>query len=115
MVGLSDQVPANVDGLSIKPLLSGSNELDRDALYWHYPHYPNQGGLPGGVIREGNLKLIEYYEDGSVELFDLSTDIGETINLADRMPEEAARLQQKLAAWRLSVDAQMPVPNPDYQ
>lgn len=115
MVGLPDQVPANVDGLSIKPLLFGSDELNRDALYWHYPHYPNQGGLPGGVIREGNLKLIEYYEDGSVELFDLSNDLGETNNLADQMPEEAARLQQKLAAWRTSVDAQMPTPNPDYQ
>ena len=65
------------DGLDIVPLLRGES-ISRDALYWHYPHYSNQGGRPSGAIRDGNLKLIEFYETGRRELYDLRRDIGET-------------------------------------
>jgi arylsulfatase A-like enzyme len=103
-----------IDGESLVPLLEGGGSLRRDALYWHYPHYSNQGGRPGGAIRRGDLKLIEWYEDGRLELYDLKRDIGEGHDLAAENQEEAARVHNQLARWRESVDAQMPRPNPDY-
>ncbi len=103
-----------IDGVSLVPLLRGAGRLQRDALYWHYPHYSNQGGVPSGAVREGHLKLIEFYEDGRLELFDLLADTGEQRNLAARMPGDAERLRRKLARWRRSVNAAMPVPNPAY-
>jgi arylsulfatase A-like enzyme len=115
MVGLVDQIPDSIDGVSITPLLRENGELERAALYWHYPHYSNQGGSPGGAIRVGSLKLIESYEDGSVELFDLEADPGETTNLADQLPQQVDSLRNLLLAWRLDLDAQMPAPNPNYQ
>jgi hypothetical protein len=63
----------------------------------------------------GSLKLIESYEDGSVELFDLEADPGETTNLADQLPQQVDSLRNLLLAWRLDLDAQMPAPNPNYQ
>lgn len=114
MVGIEDQTPAEVDGTSITSLLSESGVPDRDALYWHYPHYSNQGGRPGGAIREGQYKLIENYEDGSLELYNLETDPGEKNNLLSEMPELATSLHNKLDNWRNRVHAQMPEPNPDY-
>jgi arylsulfatase A-like enzyme len=103
-----------IDGESLAPLLEGAGALRRDALYWHYPHYSNQGGRPGGAIRRGNMKLMEWYEDGRVELYDLKRDIGERHNLAAERPEEAARLRNELVQWRESVGAEMPKPNSDF-
>jgi arylsulfatase A len=104
----------NVDGTSILPLLNQTGAVRRDALYWHYPHYSNQGGKPGGAIRAGDLKLIENYEDGSFELYNLNDDLSETNNLAEKMPAKALELEGKLDQWRRSVQAQMMEPNPDY-
>ena len=104
-----------VDGVSIVPLLEQKGTLSREAIYWHYPHFSNQGGMPGGAIRAGDYKLIEFYEDGALELYNLKDDIGETRNLAGEMPEQAKELHDRLAAWRKSVDATMPPPNPDYR
>ena len=104
-----------VDGESLVPLLKGTGSPRRDALFWHYPHYSNQGGKPGGAIRDGNLKLIEWYEDGRAELYDLARDVGERKELAGERPADAARLRDRLARWRESVTAQMPTPNPNYQ
>jgi arylsulfatase A len=101
-----------LDGESILPLLRQTGTLDRDAIFWHYPHYHHS--RPAGAIREGNYKLIEFYEDGKLELYDLTQDIGEKKNLAAEMPRKAAQLQQKLARWRRSVKAKMPTANPDY-
>ncbi|MHC4509167.1 MAG: sulfatase-like hydrolase/transferase [Planctomycetota bacterium] len=101
-----------LDGESILPLLKQGGTLDRDAIYWHYPHYHHS--RPAGAIREGDYKLIEFYEDGRLELYDLASDIGEKKDLATEMPQKAAQLQQKLARWRRSVKAKMPTPNPDY-
>jgi arylsulfatase A-like enzyme len=102
-----------VDGIDIGPALHGGG-LQREALYWHYPHYSNQGGVPGGVIRRGDFKLIEFYENGKLELYNLKQDIGEHHNLASAQPERAKELQGMLANWRTRVDAVMPKPNPKY-
>jgi arylsulfatase A-like enzyme len=101
------------DGLNFVPVLKGA-KLDREALYWHYPHYANQGGKPGGAIRAGDLKLVEFFENGRRELFDLKADPGENRNLAADRPEVAQQLGDKLAAWRTAVGAKMPTPNPGY-
>jgi uncharacterized sulfatase len=112
IVGAKGSPNQPLDGESILPLLKQTGKLSRDAIYWHYPHYHHS--RPAGAIREGNYKLIEFYEDGRLELYDLANDIGEEKNLAAEMPQEAARLQQKLARWRRSVNAKMPTANPDY-
>ena len=103
-----------IDGESLVALLKGDGALRRDALYWHYPHYSNQGGKPVGAIRQDDLKLIESYEDSRTELYDLKRDIGERHDLAAERPNEAARLRNQLARWRESVGAQMPKLNPNY-
>jgi len=106
--------PAN-DGTSLVGVLTGQAELlTRDALYWHYPHYSNQGGKPGSAIRKGNYKLIEFAENNRRELYDLDKDSREVQNLADRMPDVVTQLATDLDAWRTSVDAQLMTPNPDY-
>ena len=104
---------AQVDGVSLLPLLKGGSLPER-ALYWHYPHYGNQGGAPGAAIREGDWKLIEWYEDGRRELFNLREDLGEQKDLATSNSVEATALAAKLEAWRKDVGALMPTPNPDY-
>ena len=89
-------------------------DVPRD-LFWHYPHYGNQGGAPSGAIRSGDLKLIEWFEDGRIELFDLASDPGERLDLAPQRPDEVRRLSAALAGWRLGVDAAMPRPNPEFE
>ncbi len=105
----------HADGVSLVPLLKGGGALDERPLFWHYPHYGNQGGRPGGAVRMGDYKLIEWYDDFSVELYNLRDDIGEENNLAEKMPEKAGELREMLHSWRELVDAKMPKPNPDYQ
>lgn len=101
-----------LDGRSILPLLQQEGELNRNAIYWHYPHYHHS--KPAGAIRQGDYKLIEFFEDDRLELYNLKEDIGEEDNLVKKMPEKTAELQRKLVAWRKSVSAKMPTPNPDY-
>lgn len=93
-----------IDGIALQPALTGGS-LDRDALFWHYPHYSNQGGIPGGAIREGDFKLFERYEDGRVHLYNLKDDIGEQQDLAAQMPERVAQMRKRLHAWYKTVDA----------
>ncbi|HAL73049.1 MAG TPA: sulfatase [Verrucomicrobiales bacterium] len=104
---------AQVDGVSLLPLLKGDSLPER-ALYWHYPHYGNQGGAPGAAIRMGDWKLIEWYEDGRRELFNLREDLGEQKDLALSNPDQVNVLAAKLEAWRKDVGALMPTPNPSY-
>ncbi|MDF1800473.1 MAG: sulfatase [Planctomycetota bacterium] len=103
-----------LDGASLAPLLAGGAGPARDALFWHYPHYGNQGGAPAGAIRAGRWKLVEWYEDGTLELFDLVADPGESQDLAAAEPERTAHLRAQLAAWREQVGARLPEPNPDF-
>ena len=102
-----------VDGVSLLPLLKGGNLPER-ALYWHYPHYGNQGGAPSAAIRMGDWKLIEWYEEGRRELFNLRKDLGEQKDLASSNPDQVTALAAKLEAWRHEVGALMPTPNPQY-
>lgn len=108
-------VPAGqaVDAVSIVPLLLKKGALPERSLYWHYPHYSNQGGRPGGAIRTGAFKLLEFFEDSRVELYDLASDPGEERDLAAAQPERAEKMKKDLAEWRQAVSAQMPSPNPD--
>lgn len=108
------QPPLPVDGVSLAPLLRGGPPLAREALYWHYPHYSNQGGAPGGAVRMGDWKLIEFYEDGRLELFNLRDDPGETANLSLKNPKKTREMHEKLRQWRQETNALMPDPNPAY-
>ncbi len=98
------------DGRSFVPALR-QQPYDRGAIYWHFPHYSNHGyQSPNGAIRAGRYKLIEYYENSTVQLFDLHDDIGEQNDLAVSQPDIVTRLRQQLHTWRRDVDAKMPYP-----
>ncbi len=115
MAGLPPKPQQHMDGESMVPLLKGTGRQKRQAIYWHYPHYSNQGGGPGGAIRVGDFKLIEFYEDNRVELYNLRADLGEQHDLAAEMPEKAAELRHMLHEWRQEVGAVMPQPNPNWK
>ena len=114
MAGLPLHAEWHADGVSLAALLRGE-ALERGPLFWHYPHYSNQGGTPTGAVRDGDYKLIEFFEDDHVELYNLKDDVGEKKDLATSMPEKAADLRRKLADWRRDVGARMPTPNPAYE
>ncbi|QDT29228.1 Arylsulfatase [Gimesia panareensis] len=103
-----------IDGVSLLPLFAHPDaKLPRQALYWHYPHYHHD--RPASSIRERDWKLIEYLDGtGDIELYQISADIGEKNNLASEKKGRVADLKQKLNAWRHSVSARMPLPNPCY-
>jgi arylsulfatase A-like enzyme len=101
--------PQKLDGVSLMPLLAGREELDRDAIYWHMPHYHSSGVRPSGAVRWKNYKLIEYFEDGRIELFDLAEDQSERNDISGKRPDIAALLKTKLENWRKSVGAAMPI------
>jgi arylsulfatase A len=103
---LTGRVPA-VDGVSFLRTLKTGKAPKRPALFWHYPHYANQGGTPAGAVRAGDWKLIEQYEDNRLELYDLKTDPGETKNLAESQARKARQLREQLHAWRTIVGAQL--------
>ena len=88
--------------------------MNREALFWHYPHYHPGGATPYSAVRQGDFKLIEYFEDNRVELYNLKSDLSETQNLAQEMPEKRDELLKLLADWRQQVKAQMPTPNPNF-
>ena len=115
---LQDDQP--LDGVSLLALLKsgGQAKLKRDAIYWHFPGYLGAGQgawrtTPVGVVRSGDWKLMEFFEDNRVELYNLRDDIGEKNNLATRRPDHAKDLRSKLASWRKQVKAPMPAPQSD--
>lgn len=112
IAGLPLMPDQHVDGISIVPLLRGENKLDRKTIFWHYPHYGNQGGTPGSSIRTGDYKLIQFFENGAIEFYDLRQDISERNNLASREPDRARMMQKMLAEWRQRVEAAIPESNP---
>ena len=91
--------PHMADGFDLRPALRGEQSIGRRALFWHYPHYSNQGGFPGGAVRMGDWKLIERYEDGRVHLFNVRDDVGETKDLAEREPARVQAMRERLHAW----------------
>jgi len=111
-----DLIPnQHCDGVSLVPLLKGGNELQRKAIFWHYPHYGNQGGTPGSSIRMGDYKLIEFFEDNRIELYDLENDPGEKHDLSLELTECAREMKATLLQWRQQVEAKSPQPNPDWR
>ncbi|MCG8526140.1 MAG: sulfatase-like hydrolase/transferase [Opitutales bacterium] len=97
------------DGESIVPLLKNDGELKREAIYWHYPHYANQGSTPGSSIRMGDYKLIEFFEDNRIELYNLREDLSEENDLSKVNPELAQNMRKKLSEWRNNVGALIPI------
>ncbi len=114
LAGLPLKPEQHLDGVSIAPLLKGETMNRGKPLFWHYPHYGNQGGAPHGIIRDGEWKLIEWFEDGALELYNIPQDISEKNNLAAQQPGKTKELHAKLVAWRKEVGALMPTPNPNY-
>lgn len=114
MAGLPLRPLQHQDGVSFAPALKGK-KVARGPLYWHYPHYGNQGGSPGSAVRDGDWKLIEWFEEGrGLALFNLKTDPGEQTNIAKTNPAKVAELQTKLNEWRRTVAARLPTKNPAY-
>jgi arylsulfatase A len=105
---------AKRDGISRVPIFRGE-KMKECEIFWHYPHYANQGSRPGGAVRRGDYKLIQYYEDQRVELFDVKKDISESRNLAKEKPDVVTELAAELDSWRKEVGAKMPEKNPDYK
>jgi arylsulfatase A-like enzyme len=115
MAGLDLLPDQHCDGTSIVPLLNGFDTLEREAIFWHYPHYGNQGSTPGSSVRMGDHKLIEFFEDGHTELYHLREDLGEENDLSAESPQLARRMGGVLADWRDRVQAKIPQPNPGYK
>ncbi|MBN2354921.1 sulfatase, partial [candidate division KSB1 bacterium] len=110
----------DLDGKSLTPLLKQTGNFNRDAIYFHYPHYHHQGYKPASAIRQGDYKLIEWYEptlyneEGQINLYNVRQDVGETRDLTAEMPEKAAAMREKLHQWRKAVGAQEMAVNPNY-
>lgn len=116
LAGLPLLPQQHVDGISLASLLRGETELQREALYWHFPHYSNHGmQSPGGAVRVGAYKLLEYFENDTVQLFNLREDLAEQHDLSQQQPEKVTELRTMLHAWRDQVSAQMMPANPDYR
>lgn len=107
--------PTGIDATSFASVLTGSGPVAQRAFFWHFPHYNNQGGRPGGAMREGAWKLIEYYDaPAAPELYLLTTDKGEKNNLAAQQPDRVKAMRAALADWRRNIGAQANTPNPDF-
>ncbi len=115
LAGTSAPGDAKLDSASLVSMLKREAAPRPERLFWHYPHYSNQGGKPGGAVREGDWKLIEFYESGYLELFNLRDDPGESNSIAGAQAQKANELAKKLADWRKSVGAQMMTTNAGYE
>jgi len=105
LAGLPSRPQQHLDGVSLVPILEGRETVGRDGLYWHYPHYSNQGGYPGGVLRDGDWKMIRNYENGRVFLYNLKNDPSERNDLAEKEPRRASDLAARHDRWLQSVGA----------
>ena len=112
LAGGSMPVAQEYDGISMVPVLSGNLPETERAIFFHYPHYHHS--TPAGAIRVGDYKLIEFFEDGRAELYNLRSDPSESQNLVEELPERAAGMQQSLTAWRTEIGALMPTRNPNF-
>lgn len=114
MIGNPSLPEQHLDGRSIIPYLRNLEGITEKPLYWHYPHYSNQGCTPSTSIRMGKHKLIQFYENDRFELYNLQEDIGEKKNLCEKQPEIAENLREKIANWKENVDAKLPKKNKNY-
>lgn len=111
LAGLPAKPEQHRDGINITSILRGEAAPARDTLFWHYPHYHGSTWAPGGAMREGDWKLIEFFEEDTVELYNLKTDISERNNLAASEPQRVKAMRAKLVAWRDETGAYMPQPS----
>ncbi len=102
------------EGISFYSYLTENKSPDRETLYFHYPHYSYQLSSPASAIRAGDYKLIEFHEDSSTGLYNISVDPSESHNLSHSYPALRDSLANKLKQWRTDVNAAMPIPNPNY-
>lgn len=113
-------LPSDIDGVSLMPLLKQTGTVNREFFCWHFPHYHHLGYKPAGAIRQGNYKLIEWYEESYTsevkpyQLFNVENDPSEVNDISDKMPELAKNLYEKLKSWRKKVGAQEMTVNPNY-
>lgn len=105
LLGVVPEKLAPLDGQSLLPLIQGNEQAEIRPLFFHYPHYSNQGGFPGAVVRLGDWKLIERFEDGTVQLFNLAKDREESLDLASQNPAKVKKMKQMLHDWYKSQDA----------
>ncbi len=113
IAGIPAKPKQTLDGISLVPLLKKSGRIAERPLFWHYPHYSNQGGMPGAAIRVGDYKLIERFEDGRIHLYNLKEDIGERNDLAKQQPKQVAQMRNHLHSWYKEVDAKFLRAKPD--
>ncbi|AUS06301.1 sulfatase [Tamlana carrageenivorans] len=104
----------HMDGISLKPLLEGKKIDEKRSLYWHYPHYGNQGGEPSSIIQKEGWKLIHYWEDGREELFKLPSEESDSQNLIAQHTEIAKKLRKELMMWLEEVNALIPVTDTEF-
>ena len=108
-----------LDGISLKPYMLGLLKKAAGAsgrpLFWHYPHYGNQGGTPSAAVRLGDWKLIYFYETAHCELYHLPSDLSETQNLSQREPQKCEQLRRLLFDWQAELEAKVPAPCPDFR
>ncbi|MEA4937576.1 MAG: sulfatase [Paludibacter sp.] len=114
LAGIQPNQEQHVDGVSLVPALKGK-KLKRKSIFWHYPHYGGKGDAPASAIRKGDWKLLEFYETGKVELYNLKNDISEKKELSQRYKSKAKRMLQELHTWQSNVNAKFPIENPDYE
>jgi arylsulfatase A-like enzyme len=114
IAGLPAEPDVHCDGHSFAELLAGRPWARPEPIYWHYPHYGNQGDTPGSSIRDREWKLLEFFEDDHYELYNLADDLGEEHDLSESHPEKVVELAAKLHSWEQRVMARRPVVNPDY-
>jgi arylsulfatase A-like enzyme len=114
MAEVPTPLPPDIDGMSLVPLFKAESGFQREAIFWHYPHYHPGGATPYSAIRAGDFRLVQFHEDGRWELYNLKEDIGEARDLSVSEAAKAKQLASRLDAWRRSVGAQMPLPNPEW-
>ncbi len=113
LCGIEQLPEQHKDGVSLRPLLEGGQIADRP-LFWHYPHYGNQGGNPSSIIQRNGFKLIHYWEDGSNELYDINKDGAEETDLSGEFPDKVAAMEKELLDWLNAVGARLPESDPLY-
>jgi len=114
LAGVKNPEDNKIDGVSLASLWNESAELTERPIFWHYPHYSGHGGTPGASVILGRYKLIQFFEEMEVELYDLIDDVSESHNLRDEMPEKAEEMLALLHDWQNSIEVMMPERNPDF-
>jgi len=114
MAGIAKLPGQELDGQSIVPLLSGEEKIEREAIFWHYPHYHGSMWTPGAAIRMGDWKLIEFYHHGKTELYNLKDDLGESNDISGKYPDKVKELKSRLKQMQIETKSKFPIPNPDF-